>query len=115
MAIMFLAEPVLIYDNPQNITVSQSDAAMFNCSATALPAPTINWYKQLQNGTLQFISETRGYSVSSTTSGAQNLTSQLYISGVTLSDRGTYVCQASSSVTSSTSSAFLNVLGEYQY
>ena len=103
-----LVVAALIYHHTPNVTVYALNDATFECSAIGLPRPTIKWYKQLQNGTLQPIT---GTAISSTATGVQNLTSYFTISSAVLSDAGSYVCQAISAGSSSTSSAILTVLG----
>ena len=114
MDIFLLVVALFIYQHAEDVITSHSTNASFNCSATGLPRPTIKWYKQLQNGTLQLINSAGKYSISSLASGTQNLTSQLTISGTALTDTGTYVCQAISANKNETSSAFLTVLGKLQ-
>ena len=103
--------PPLIYKHPQNVTVSKNHPVTFSCSATGIETPQIEWYKKLQNGTLQLLSHTGSYSISFTNPGAQKISSQLSISSVVFANGGSYVCKATSVGISSTSSAFLTILG----
>ena len=95
-----------------DVTVDALSNATFSCSAFSYPAPSIMWYRQLGNGSLQRLTNTSKYSVSSNVSETMNQTSVLKVTKALLSDAGTYVCQATSSVTSDTSSASLTVLSE---
>ena len=95
-----------------DITVSGLNDVTFSCSAFSYPAPSFMWYRQLGNGSLQQLTDTSKYSVSSNVSETMNQTSVLTVTKALLSDAGTYVCRATSSVTSGTSSASLTVLSE---
>ena len=86
--------------------------ATFSCSAFSYPAPSITWYKQLGNGSLQQLTDSSKYSVSSTITGTMNQTSVLTVTKALFSDAGTYVCRASSGATSDTSSGLLTVLSK---
>ena len=109
---IFFVEPPVIYQDPQNTTVSENDTVTFNCSATGVPTPIISWYKQHTGNTLQLLTAMGSYTISSTTSGDQNVTSMLSITTAMLSDAGWYVCRASSNGAMSTSSATLTVVGK---
>ena len=109
---IFFVEPPVIYQDPQNTTVNENDTVTFNCSATGVPTPIISWYKQHTGNTLQLLTAMGSYTISSTTSGDQNVTSMLSITTAMLSDAGWYVCRASSNGAMSTSSATLTVLGK---
>ena len=103
----------LIYQPPQDITVTESNTAAFNCSVSGQPPLKVKWFKQLPNGTLSPISASGSYSISSSNVSTQNLTSQLSISMVTSMDAGTYVCQANSNkLTFSSTTAVLIVFGK---
>ena len=98
--------------NAVNMTVDALSNATFSCSAFSYPAPSITWYKQLGNGSLQRLTDSSKYSVSLTITGTMNQTSVLTVTKALFSDAGTYVCRASSGVTSDTSSALLTVLSK---
>ena len=102
---------VQIVMNAVNMTVDALSNVTFSCSAYSYPAPSIKWYRQLGIGSLQ-LTDTSKYSVSSTVTGTMNQTSVLTVTKVLLSDAGTYLCQASSGVTSDMSSASLTVLSK---
>ena len=97
-----------------DITVNALKNATFTCSASAYPAPAISWYRMLGNGSLQLITDVTKYLTNLLGSGTMNSTSQLTVLDVRLSVTGqTFVCQATSGVTSATSSATLTVLSEF--
>ena len=92
------------------VSVNRDEVVVFNCTAGGLPLPTITWYKQLANGTLQ-----PAYGNISISSSADSV----YISSqiafyAAASDSGNYVCRASGSagMTATSSTANLNVIGE---
>ena len=92
-------------------TVNALKNATFTCSASAYPAPAISWYRLLGNGSLQPITDATKYLTNSLGSGTTNSTSQLTVLDVVTGQ--TFVCQATSGVTSATSSATLTVLSEF--
>ena len=106
------AEVPIINESPQDILASENDNITFNCSAYGVPVPTITWFKKQTGNTLQLVTVIDGYTVSSSTTGDKSVTSQLTISMVTLSNTGTFVCQATSSGAIATSSATLTVIGK---
>ena len=95
-----------------NITVNALSNATFSCSAFGYPAPSIMWYRQLGNGSLQQLTNTTKYLMSTTNLGAMNQTSVLTITRALLSDAGIFVCRAFSDVTNDMSTASLSVLSE---
>ena len=94
---------------PQNTTVDALDNATFTCSAFAYPTPFFKWFIQLQDGSLQQITDSMKYSLSTFSSGLMNQTSKLTLITVLLSAARTYVCHVTSGVTNTTSSATLTV------
>ena len=109
--IIVLAGPKITQD-PTNIAVIAEGNATFTCSAVA---HRIHWYRQLENGHLLFLNSTTKYSVTTLSSGTLNQTSKLTVISVTLSDAGTYLCQASGGTTTDSSSAILTILGKFIY
>ena len=92
-----------------NITVNVMDNATFTCSAMAYPTSMIKWFRQLENGSLQLLTNTSTkYSVTALSSETMNQTSELTVMNVTILDVGSYVCQANSGATTDTSSAMLS-------
>ena len=91
-----------------NITVNVMDNATFTCSAMAYPPPMIKWFRQMENGSLQLLTNSTKYFVTTLSSETMNQTSELTVMNVTISDVGTYVCQANSGATTDTSSAVLS-------
>ena len=99
---------------PVNITVNALGDAKFICSAFAYPPPFIKWYKKLRNNSLVQLTDTTKYSMTTISLGLMNQTNELTIMSITLLAAGTYVCEATNGVTStSTSSATLTVLSEF--
>ena len=84
------------------------DNATFTCSAMAYPTPMIKWFRQLENGSLQLLTNSTKYSVTTLSSETMNQTSEMIVMNVTILDVGTYVCQAHSGATTDTSSAMLS-------
>ena len=99
-----------IFIGAVNMTVDALSNATFSCSAFSYPAPSIMWYRQLKNGSLQQLTDTSKYFVLSAVSGTMNQTSVLTVTKALFSDAGTYVCRVSSGATIDTSSASLTVL-----
>ena len=95
----------MILKGPENTTTDALDNARFTCSAFAYPAPSIQWYKKLNNGSLIQLTDIAKYSVTTISLGQMNQTNELTIMSTTLLATGTYVCQATNGVTSTTSSS----------
>ena len=93
---------------PANIIINVTENATFTCSAMAYPAPTIKWFRQLENSSLLLLTNSTKYSLAVLNSGTMNQTSELIVMNITLLDVGAYVCQASSGVTTDNSSALLS-------
>ena len=106
---LVLAGPKITQD-PADITVIAEDNATFTCSAVA---HMIHWYRKLENGHLLLLNSTTKYSVATLSSGILNHSSKLTVISVTLSDVGTYVCQASGGTTTDSSSAILTIFGKF--
>ena len=103
----------VIFEGPQDATASVNDSVSFTCSASG-DSPTITWYKQQTGNSLQLITTIGGYTITSNTSGTQNVTSQLTIPMVMQSDAGTFICRAVSNGAIATSTAILTVIGKKQ-
>ena len=104
---------VSITQSPVDTSVNRGSSVTLTCTATGVPTPSIVWYKQLSNGTLQRISGTGAYSISTVTSNV-NKTSQLTIPKATVSDSGNYLCRAYNLGMNTTSdTAYLTVIGEW--
>ena len=104
-----LAGPKITQD-PTDIAVSAEDNATFTCSAVA---HMIHWYQQLENGHLLLLNSTTKYSLATLSCRTLNHSSKLTVISVTLSDVGTYVCQASGGTTTDSSSAILTIFGKF--
>ena len=114
MTLISFAADAHILEGPVNTTVDALDNARFTCSAFAYPAPFIKWYRQLENNSLILLTDTTKYSVTTISLGLMNQTNELTIMSTTLLATGTYVCQATNGITSTTSSsASLTVLSEF--
>ena len=86
-------------------TVNVLKNATFTCIAYAYPAPFIMWYRQLQNGSLEFLNDTSKYSTTLSL-GLDNSTSQLTVMNVRISVSGEkFLCRATSGFTSVASNA----------
>lgn len=87
----FLPDEVMILLAPMDTTVNITDTAVFTCSASGIPVPTIVWFKD-------------GEPLDATTNVTTNetvATSQLDLGALLLSDEGRYSCNASNSVSDS--------------
>ena len=98
--------------------VNVQENATFTCSAYAYPAPLIEWYKLLQNGSLQLLTgDPSKYSTTTLSTGLMNSTSQLTVLDTRVSVSGeNYVCRATSGFSSITSNAAtLTALSEFDF
>ena len=104
---------VSITQSPVETSVNRGSSVTLTCTATGVSTPSILWYKQHNNGTLQLISGTGAYSISTVTSNV-NRTSQLTITNVAVSYSGNYLCRAYNLDKNATSdTAYLTVIGEW--
>ena len=112
---VFFAAPPQILAGPVDTIVNVQENATFTCFAYAYPAPLIEWYKQLQNGSLQLLTDTSKYSTTTLSTGLLNSTSQLIVLDTRVSVSGEmYMCRATSGFSSITSDAgTLTVLSEF--
>lgn len=92
-----IGQPI-ISEHPQNISALDMNDVIFTCSANGLPRPSISWFKQQKDGSLELLSSVGRYSVSVPSLGVDYLTSQLTISSAVLSDAAKYLCKASTTV-----------------
>ena len=104
----------MIYEPPQDTSVTETGTAVFNCSVSGQAnswsrvVPTATQWHTGPHPLLEAATPFHPLLLAQ-----QNLTSQLSISTVTPMDGGTYVCRANSGgVTYSSSTAVLTVLGK---
>ena len=90
-------------------TQDEGESASFTCQATGQPVPTIRWYF---NEAQVDVAITMKYTVSENTVNTNSINSTLTIMDVESSDVGTYTCNATNVVSSTTSSGVLTVNGE---
>ena len=93
-----------------NQTVNEGDKALFICQTTGSPIPNIIWYFNgfplvSENSTKYMISE---MSINSTVKS-----STLTVIDVALTDIGIYLCNATNTESSNTSSGMLAINGEF--
>ena len=108
-----ISDAPFIYKLPQNQSVAEPLTAMFNCSATGHPRPTLTW-QMFRNGVYTTISQSNKYSITNIPVGEQNQTSTLTIYNTSPQDSAQYECNAMNilgSIESSTM-ATLSVLGK---
>ncbi|XP_011404665.2 PREDICTED: receptor-type tyrosine-protein phosphatase delta-like isoform X2 [Amphimedon queenslandica] len=89
---------------PTDITVIQPLQAQFNCSANAIPQPTIQW---IRNGTI--LSSNAKYTITTTNSTSTDRSSTLTIFDSTPVDAGDYYCFVNNNVKTVNVSATLTV------
>ena len=89
---------------PTDITVVQPLPAQFNCSANAIPQPTIQW---MRNGAI--LSSNAKYDITTTNSTSTDRSSTLTILSPTPLDAGDYYCFVNNSVETVNVSATLTV------
>ncbi len=88
-------------------TVNESDSVTFNCSASGIPAPSINWFRNGSATDTRFsISQSQvddNYELSDSRGTGFLVTSQLTISATRDEDSGQYQCRAENDVGNTTS------------
>ncbi len=92
-----------------NYTVNEDDSVTFNCSASGIPAPSINWFR---NGSATSINDTRfsisqsqvndNYKLPDSRGTGFLVTSQLTVSTTQDEDSGQYQCWAENDVGNTT-------------
>ena len=106
--IFFCVVPPAISPEVIDQTQNETDTASFTCVATGEPVPTISWYF---NDVPVDVTDTVKYEIVSTISPTSTQ-SVLRIRNVQSSDVGTYTCNATNLISSTTSSGVLTVNGE---
>ena len=105
LLINFITAFPQILTGPVDNTVNVLKNATFTCIAYAYPAPFIKWYRQLKNGSLEFLNDTSKYSTTLSL-GLDNSSSQLTVMNVRISVSGEeFLCQATNGFTSVASNA----------
>ena len=95
-----------------NQILNEGSNAVFTCSVTGEPVPTISWYFK---GTPVDEANTMKYTISMMLLNITTNSSTLTIMNVQSSDVGTYTCNATNVLSSNTSSGVLTVNGESVY
>ena len=87
-AFLVLVAPTITDLSPWEQTVSQSTEAMFTCSATGRPRPTIQWYREI-SGSRTLLPDGQSNEIMS---GTREISSTLTIDPTSPSDVAEYVC-----------------------
>ena len=95
-----------------NQILNEGSNAVFICSVTGEPVPTISWYFK---DTAVDEANTMKYTISMMSLNSTTNSSTLTIMNVQSSDVGTYTCNATNVVSTDTSSGALTVNGECVY
>ena len=107
-----ISDAPFIYELPQNLSVAEPSTAMFNCSATGHPRPTLSW-QIFSNGVYTTVSQSNKYAITNAPLGEQNQTSTLTIFNTSPQDSAQYECNAVNVLGSIGSTmATLNVRGK---
>ena len=115
----FSPEPATSTVAPQEITVNETDSAVFTCSVTGVPLPSVTW--TLPDGSnitaLDQQSEELLPRVYAETFPSDETpyatTSMLFISSASRSDEGVYTCIARNEDSIASSTATLTVQGKF--
>jgi len=91
-------------------TSNEGDTIFFTCQVSGTPVPDINWYF---NGAPVKKANSMKFMISEIKFNPSAKNSTLTIMHVELSDIGTYTCNATNLVSSSTSSGTLNINGKH--
>ena len=97
------AAPVITRGLPAIMTAFAGDEVNLTCVGHSIPAPDVEWKKN--NETL--------HNVDTQTTGEYQVTSQLKIEHVSLSDGGNYTCSFHNRRGNASSATHLSVYGEY--
>uniref|UniRef100_A0A7E4UT28 Muscle M-line assembly protein unc-89 n=1 Tax=Panagrellus redivivus TaxID=6233 RepID=A0A7E4UT28_PANRE len=97
-------EPPRFSQKLTDLTINESENAVFECSVTGKPVPDVSWFK---DGRPVYVDNKRITEKIETTSGKR----VLIISNTTASDVGTYSCQAVNKVGASSTKADLKING----
>ena len=96
---------------PREQTVTQTMGAIFTCSATGRPRPTIQWYREI-SGSRTLLPDGQSNEIMS---GTREISSILTIDLTSPSDAAEYVCVASNIVSVAEMTASLTVHGKVFY
>ena len=83
--------------------------AMFTCSATGRPRPTIQWYREI-SGSRTLLPDGQSNEIMS---GTREISSTLPINPISPSDTAQYVCEASNVVNVAGMTASLTIHGKF--
>lgn len=98
----------LFLELPEDVTTITGESANFSCRASGVPPPTVQWFK-LENTSLLLMDGVK-YSLHYSVEGDE-VSNELTIVNITLSDSGVYQCQAGNEVNEIVSNATLEVQG----
>ena len=99
---------------PDDLVTVHPQNANFQCVSTAIPRPTISWWRWSSNSTtfIQVMEEANVASITEMMSGERVLMSNLTIESAQPSNAGDYTCVAENEVSNTSATATLVVHGE---
>ena len=111
-ALLFIVAPVILLLEPPELTLLEFEEAVFTCTATGIPRPTITWYIVESSGSRSDASKLNGIAVTTMDSGESGVFSVLTISMAQASNAGVFACNALNLVNVDEENFNLTILGK---
>ena len=110
---VFVVAPVITV-LPSDQTVVQPNTALFTCTFSGLPRPSIQWWRRTVGSDLTLVGNSSQFLISETVSGERERTSRLTLLQTNSSDSGNYTCTAENVAGSTSITARLTIYGELE-
>ena len=100
---------------PSDQTAVQPDTALFSCTSTGLPRPSIKWWRRTVGSELTLVGNSSQFLIRESVSGERKRTSCLTLLQTSSSDSGNYTCTAENAAGSTSITTRLTLYGNLKH